>query len=106
MFVNNPLDIIVEIVTKKYTKLDVKIWIAEFNHKKIGLGWTQFPKNKSIEIVLWQGMTIMQCTDILAHELAHAIAGSKANHNKKWKLIYTWIHKQYCLNLKNKGDIQ
>jgi hypothetical protein len=98
MFVNNPLDIVVGIVTKKYPLLDAEIWFADYDKLIHGLGFTQFPEKRKdpIKITINVDQTMIQCTDVLAHELAHAIAGQKAKHSKKWKKVYDWINDRYC----------
>lgn len=81
--------------------------LAKKQNKKIPLGFTDFPSSKKDPIVIQISAHIglSEMLDILAHELAHIGRGEefsiKNPHDRKWKKIYSQIHKEYMRLLRN-----
>lgn len=60
------------------------------------LGETYFPADGGrIEVVIRPDMKIEQAMDILAHELAHVIAGEGDDHGPVWEKAYADIYEEY-----------
>lgn len=95
--VHDPLKEIVNIVKRKYPKLNVEI---HFSDTIKTAGVTRFPTSKRYPILIELNVEIpyFGVVDVLAHELAHAICGPdvKRHHGKEWKAAFEWIHGEYC----------
>jgi len=63
------------------------------------VGRTLFPdENSDFEIPVVEVSTNIPFTamiEILAHELAHVIAGIESGHGEKWDAIFEAIHRKY-----------
>jgi len=58
-------------------------------------GVTIFGDDGSIVISISPRITITQSLEILAHELAHVIAGAEENHGERWEEVFANIQKKY-----------
>lgn len=67
-------------------------WLLGFNHSFKQLGLCNYEK-KEILLSAMQAIrrTPAETTDVILHEIAHALAGWKAGHGPKWKKIATRI---------------
>lgn len=72
----------------EHHKLTVAGWRFEFNDSKTFFGRCNFTRKL---ILLSAPLTLLndelQVEDTILHEIAHALAGSKAGHGKLWKAV-------------------
>ncbi|MCY4170164.1 MAG: SprT-like domain-containing protein [Bacteroidetes bacterium] len=63
-------------------------WVLEFNDARRQLGACKYStRNIVLSRVLVLNHSPEQITDVILHEIAHAIAGWEAGHGPKWKAI-------------------
>lgn len=98
-FVDSPLDILVGVYNREYGKpVDIFIIDRETveSYEKGAKGVTFFDEDdKAVEIVISADQTLMQILDVIAHELAHTIAGFEAGHNEEFKKVYQNLNRLY-----------
>ena len=98
----DPARILVQVVESNFD-INVKIeYVSGMNNlcdkilfrKKYGM--TFFPDNGSDPIIqLDCNLSVKDAVEVLAHELAHVIAGIDKNHGKEWEDIFSEIHELY-----------
>lgn len=66
--------------------LDDRVWTFGFDHAKMRAGLCDFRKKRiSLSRFLAARYDGEEVRQVLLHEIAHALAGSKAGHGPKWK---------------------
>lgn len=100
---NNPIDILLAVFEENFPKTAEKIKTVAFAMIEDGaFGVTQFNDDGSIEIYISpykkrkQKMDFETATELLAHELAHAIAGKEAEHNAVWEAQFDKLNELYA----------
>lgn len=96
-FINNPFDILKEIMYEVYpfVTYNVDIYIGqEMTDGKETFGCTLFPENEEdrTAIEVHYSLSLNDAVEVLAHELAHVIAGKEAEHNEDWEAVFEGIH--------------
>ena len=82
--------------------LDLDVWSFGFDSAKKRLGVCKYEENLiSLSRYFVDLHTLPEIDQVMRHEIAHAMAGSKAGHSKKWKDIATRIG---YTHLKISGD--
>lgn len=97
-FINNPFEILEEIIREDYPQVDCDIIIGQQLTDGIeSFGCTFFPEDKSERIVIeiHSSLSLKDATKILAHELAHVIAGEEADHGEEWEEAFADIHTRF-----------
>jgi hypothetical protein len=97
-FINNPFDILTEIIQENYPDVDCDIYIGEqLTDGKETFGCTLFPEEEGerIAIEVHYTMSLNDTVEIIAHELAHVIAGIEAEHGEEWERVFDDIHVKY-----------
>lgn len=101
-FINNPIEILFEIVNEKYPGTDCDIIIGmQMTDGKETLGCTLFPDdpNERVVIEINPTLSLENATEILAHELAHVIAGKEADHNEQWDAVFADLHERFQVKM-------
>lgn len=108
---NNPIDILLAVFEKNFPKTAEKIKTIEFAIIEDGaFGVTQFNDDGSIEICISpykkrkHKMDFETATELLAHELAHAIAGEEAEHNAVWEAQFDKLNELYIAEATRIGE--
>jgi len=99
----NPLGVLKEVFEQEYPDYNCEVHFVE--NQKNSLGETFFPDDGGDPIIqIGAEKTIPQMLDIMAHELAHVVAGITAEHGKEWENIYNNIYKvyQYRMGIREK----
>lgn len=98
--IESPLNTLVEIATN-YIDKEVEIIFGDLENKCLGI--THFPDDNKfpILITLDYKLALIQCLDILGHELAHAIAGPDCEHNETWQKVYDDLNNEYTKTIKD-----
>lgn len=93
----DPIKIIEDIFNRLYPEKECRIDFVTELHKKTGAwGETCWPKDGGLPIVQIEVEIVFQgFVEILAHELAHVVAGYEAGHGEKWKSVFDKLHKEY-----------
>lgn len=79
-------------------KPDIKAdmqWNPKLKTKRKEYGATTFPVEGIPLIDLNPELPICYAVEILAHELAHVIAGQEAGHGGEWEMVFDEINKRY-----------
>lgn len=98
---NNPIDILLSIFEKTFPRTAEKIKTIEFAHIDEGFACTDFADDGSIRIYISptikddEPITFEVATELLAHELAHAIAGKDEEHNAVWEAQFDKLNELY-----------
>lgn len=70
--------------------LDLNVWSFAFDSAKRRLGACKYAEHQiSLSKYLVELHSIAEIDQVIRHEVAHAVAGSKAGHGPKWKKIAT-----------------
>lgn len=108
-WLNNPIDDLIQAVHDEYRLLRCAIYFdPELYENEKAYGYTQFDGDKII-IALDAGVPYKDLLEVLAHELAHAIAGKDSEHNDEWERIFDKIYElydKYCENKYNGGELK
>lgn len=99
--VNDPFRRIIRIVRGRYPKTKARIHFVEQRTIKGCAGKTLFPDNGHPEVVISASIPVWGAVDVLAHELAHVVAGPKAKHGPRWRKVFKWIHGEW---MKESGE--
>lgn len=98
-FINNPFDTLSEIMKENYPDVNCDIYIGEsMTDGKETFGCTLFPEetlNTMTVIEIHYSLSLKDATEILAHELAHVIAGPDAEHGEEWERVFSHIHTEF-----------
>ena len=105
---NNPIDILLTVFEKNYSETAKQIKEISFAKVDKGYACTVFSDDGiyiyiSPIIKYKKPITFEIATELLAHELAHAICGENAEHNEKWEqaferlneLFYEYLDDEY-----------
>lgn len=97
---NNPIDILLAVFEKHFPKTAEQIKTIEFAHIDEGFACADFNKD-GIRIFISPTIkdnapiTFEVATELLAHELAHAIAGEEAGHGVIWEAQFDKLNELY-----------
>lgn len=99
---NNPIDILLNIFERNYKETADKIKEINFAFVEKGYAVTVFADD-GIYIYISpfigkekdEPITFEVATELLAHELSHAICGEKEEHNKLWKNTFDKLNQLY-----------
>lgn len=59
-------------------------------------GLTTFPDDGGVPwVVISADLSVYDAIEILAHELAHVVAGHDAGHGEAWETAFSAIHEKY-----------
>ena len=98
---NNPIDILLAVFEKNFPKTAEKVKTIEFACVDEGFACTDFADDGSISIYISpiikndEPITFEVATELLAHELAHAIAGKDEEHNAVWEAQFDKLNELY-----------
>ena len=105
---NDPISIMLDIFEENYEEVAKKISGIYYYPKKMGrkvYAQTTFNDDGTIRIDIAtigkkkRPIGIEDTTELLAHELAHAICGLDAGHGKEWQDTFERLHTLYCLKV-------
>lgn len=87
IIMNNPIDMLLEVMDKHYPDLKVDIYFGEQETNGVDkLGVTIFPDDGSRPVIeVNPDIPLAHIAEIIAHELAHVIAGVEAGHGEEWE---------------------
>lgn len=98
---NSPFDILAEAFKKLYPNIEYEAFfetqIREGEDGSKAYGMTDFGDDGSIVIFVDADLSILNATEIFAHELAHAAVGLEHGHDEKWEKVFDSIFKEYKL---------
>ncbi len=97
-FINDPFRILKEIIADDYPEVECEVYIGEqFVDGKETFGCTIFPEEEGekITVEIHYSLSIENATEVLAHELAHVIAGQEAEHNEEWEKAFTDLNNKF-----------
>jgi len=95
----DPMAMIAQAINDLYPDINVNIYFTTIDSdgdEKV-YGRTTFPEEGEPEIDISIETPLQHIPEIIAHEVAHVIAGLKAEHNSSWELEFRAINMQYNL---------
>ena len=105
--INNPIDILLSVFEKEYPSEAKKINKIVFSKIDKGFGATLFNDDGSVDVFIsptlrrGKAITVEIAAELLAHELAHVIAGYEAEHGEVWEKHYDRLYELYGIEEKN-----
>lgn len=92
-FWNNPFDLLIEVMKEEYPDAKADIYFGQTAvDGKDTFGVTIFPhKENDLQrpaIEIYYDLPLPGSVEILAHELAHVVAGIEEGHGPKWEEIF------------------
>ena len=103
-FENDPTAIVALAFKKLYPGVE---YYAQYNVSiedddgEPAYGLTIFPKDDGIpEVLISAEAPISAAAELLAHELAHVVAGKNAEHGPEWEAVFDAIHEEYYKTVK------
>jgi hypothetical protein len=94
----DPLKLVLEVSRDLFPKHGADIFFG-LEGEKNKFGYTDFgqtPPVITVSVLTPLGVT----PEILAHEVAHVVAGFESGHGKKWEKTFDMIHREYLKRLK------
>lgn len=106
--VNDPFRLLIKIAKDKYPHLKAKVAFTnempKHGMKKEPCGVTLWPEGAGTpEILIHAGIPVSGAVEVLAHEIAHLIAGHDSKHGPKWRKAFNWMHRRYCEEVEANG---
>lgn len=93
--INEPYQLLFDVVEKLYGKIDAEIQFAPMEEGE-GAGCTTFTDDNGTPLITVNAsIPFIATIEIIAHEIAHVIAGIKNAHNEKWQKVFSDIHEHY-----------
>ena len=98
--INNPIDLLLSVFEKEYPNEAKKITKIVFGKVDKGFAATVW-NDDGINIVIspkikrGKDITFTVATELLAHELAHVVAGYEAGHNDLWEKHFYRLYELY-----------
>lgn len=97
--INDPFRMLLEVMEENYPDAKCDIHFGDILTDGVEtFGCTVFPEEKGEEPIIVEvhpSLSLQDATEILAHELAHVVAGEEADHGKEWKEVFDNIHKKF-----------
>lgn len=98
-FINNPFGTLMEIMKENYPDAECDIYIGEsMTDGKETFGCTLFPEETGYNgtvVEIHHSLSLTDAVEILAHELAHVVAGVDAEHGEEWEKVFDHIHTEF-----------
>lgn len=108
---NNPIDILLYVFEKAFPRTAEKIKTIKFAHIDEGFACTDFEDDGSINIYISPTIkddapiTLEVATELLAHELAHAITGKdEEEHGVIWEAQFDKLNELYIAEATRIGE--
>lgn len=99
IFENDPFQAVISAVHALYPDAVAAVqWVEGLHAEQGAWGCTEFdalPPGVAL-ISLDASMPVSAAVEVLAHELAHVIAGPDAEHGPEWEQAFSAIHAEYC----------
>ena len=96
---HNFLSIILEVFNREYPDNNCVIVFVHglYDTESGAWGCTEWAEDTGQCLVSIDAkLPLAHFAEIIAHELAHVVAGHDAEHGKKWEAIFNNIHEVYC----------
>lgn len=94
IYKNNLFDLMKETIELLYPSLKFDVWISDIGEDN-GYGYTYFPEDSVPVIEIGIHVPIGVFPEILAHEIAHVIAGIEADHSEAWDEEFSKIQDKW-----------
>lgn len=109
---NDPISTVLEATMRLFPELDVEVLFVDSDAMEVNseYGCTMFPDGEQVKLGIVPGILVRAdipleaATEILAHELAHVVAGPETEHGPSWWHAFTAIHEEYCKLIEEKLD--
>jgi hypothetical protein len=91
----DPVRVVIEACESLYPHIDCELeWVSDLHEQHSAFGVTEFdetPARVSIDV----NTPMIHVIEILAHELAHVVAGFDAGHGPEWERAFAAIHAEH-----------
>jgi len=103
----NPITSIIECAESLYPDLNCCIyWDSELDHEQEGYGFCEWVENEPPRIAISTQLEVENTIEIIAHEIAHAVAGEHNDHNEIWEEVFQKIRNKWYETMKDNDNIQ
>lgn len=102
---NDPFEILFEAINNLYPKIEcdiqvdpnIKAPVRLFGKRLWGIcGYTLFPDDGSMpEVRVSAHIPYVRVVEIIGHEVAHVVAGTKAGHGAEWRQAFDAIKQEF-----------
>lgn len=99
---HNPLSMVVEVANELWPDLNATVfWVSKINEEAetdagpAGVTYYSEDECKPNEIAIRADLPIDGATEVLAHEIAHVVAGPNAKHGPEWRAAFDRLHSAY-----------
>ncbi len=100
--VNDIVNMVVDATLELYPDTEAEIYFGTVEEERHAKGITNFPTDGSTPVIVVNlDVPLRYVPEILAHELAHAVAGKDAEHNTEWENVFENIHKKFMEMVNN-----
>lgn len=102
----DPFGLLLKIFNESGCRANVVVEFVSGLHEQEGAwGRTHYPDTKGpIEIHIDGECPVSGAVDVLAHELAHVMAGFRCGHGGKWGRAYAGLRREYEKRTAKRGE--
>lgn len=94
MFINDPIKILEEAYQNLYGAINFELYWDIITDDAVGM--TFFPDDGSTpQILIDVRLEMYKVPEIIAHEMAHVVAGEKSGHSQYWENVFDEIKEEY-----------
>lgn len=82
-------------------------WVPEIEDEEThetAYGFTHFAESGEVTVCISANLKIEDAAEILAHELAHVVAGEEHEHDEVWEKYFESIQHGYYENIESKQN--
>lgn len=97
---HDPLHDLIEVFDRLYPDHSAQIVFG--GELKEGHGVTIFGEGVP-QVVISAELPYLHCAEILAHELAHVVAGHDADHGPEWEAAFESLHAGYIAKIEERS---
>ena len=98
-FINDPFALVWKAFKNLYPDKDCEMWWdSEIRDSESGipaLGMTDFGVDGLVSVFIKPSLSVVDATEVLAHELAHVAVGVEQDHNEVWETAFDAIFREY-----------
>lgn len=92
----DPFGLVLEVVRDLYPETSATVcWREGLRENEGAWGRTEFTDEEPPIVSMDVTTPVIGAVEVLAHELAHVIAGKDADHGEAWEAVFEAIHDEY-----------
>lgn len=99
----DPVSLILTVANKLYPGHDVEIYVVDElpqDESSPVYGMTSFPETSGVPVIgISAELPLSSTMEVIAHEIAHVVAGKDADHDEQWEEVFLSLHAEYMRQL-------